>query len=67
MNIVITGANRGIGLELCRLYQKRGDTVFGVCRSSSEGLDKLGVQVLSGVDVTDEDSCLLYTSDAADE
>ena len=56
MNIVITGANRGIGLELCRLYQKRGDTVFGVCRSSSEGLDKLGVQVLSGVDVTDEDS-----------
>jgi NAD(P)-dependent dehydrogenase (short-subunit alcohol dehydrogenase family) len=27
MNIVITGANRGIGLELARQYLARGDTV----------------------------------------
>jgi NAD(P)-dependent dehydrogenase (short-subunit alcohol dehydrogenase family) len=35
-NVVITGANRGIGLALARLYAQRGDTVFACCRSPSE-------------------------------
>ena len=30
--VVITGANRGIGLELARLYAARGDTVIGAVR-----------------------------------
>ncbi len=32
MNIVITGANRGIGIELARQYLKRGDTVWAAVR-----------------------------------
>jgi NAD(P)-dependent dehydrogenase (short-subunit alcohol dehydrogenase family) len=52
-NILVTGGNRGIGLELCRLFQKRGDKVIAVCRQASPELDHLGVRVLRDVDVTD--------------
>ena len=54
--ILITGANRGIGLELTRRCAGRGDDVIAVCRSSSAELDGLGVEVLEGVDVTSDDS-----------
>lgn len=53
---VVTGANRGIGLELCRQLHARGDTVVAVCRRSSNQLDKLGVRVEAGVDVSDDAS-----------
>jgi NAD(P)-dependent dehydrogenase (short-subunit alcohol dehydrogenase family) len=53
---LITGANRGIGLELARQCAARGDTVIAVCRRPSAELEKLGVRIESGVDVTsDED------------
>ena len=55
-NIVITGANRGIGLALARLYRDRGDSVTAVCRGSSDELDALGTRVESGIDVTNGDS-----------
>ncbi len=32
-NVLITGANRGIGLELTRAYERGGDRVFAFCRS----------------------------------
>ncbi len=51
--ILITGANRGIGLELCRQLAARGDEVIAVCRTASEALAELNVRVLDGVDVTD--------------
>jgi NAD(P)-dependent dehydrogenase (short-subunit alcohol dehydrogenase family) len=54
--ILITGANRGIGLEMTRQYVERGDEVIAVCRATSADLDKLGVQVIDGVDVTSDDS-----------
>jgi len=54
--VVVTGANRGIGLELCRCYVNNGDAVFAVCRNSSEDLDALKVNVIKGVDVTDAGS-----------
>lgn len=54
-NIVITGANRGIGLALTQLYRERGDDVIAVCRESSDELDGLGVTVEQGIDVTDGD------------
>jgi NAD(P)-dependent dehydrogenase (short-subunit alcohol dehydrogenase family) len=52
---LITGANRGIGLELCRLLAARGDRVIGVCRRSSPDLDALGARVEAGVELTSDD------------
>lgn len=51
--ILITGANRGIGLALARQYAARGDRVIGACRHASEALAATGAQVEAGVDVTD--------------
>lgn len=53
---LITGANRGIGLELCRKLVERGDDVIAACRSGSNALHALGVRVEEGVDVTSDDS-----------
>jgi len=50
---VVTGANRGIGLELARQLKGRGASVVAVCRNSSPELDALGVRVESGIDVTE--------------
>ena len=55
-HIVITGANRGIGLELCRQYLERGDDVTAVCRTSSPKLLKTRARVIEGVDVTSDES-----------
>jgi NAD(P)-dependent dehydrogenase (short-subunit alcohol dehydrogenase family) len=53
---LVTGANRGIGLEICRLLAARGDRVLAACRSVSNSLTALDVEVEEGVDVTLEDS-----------
>ncbi|MCC8362675.1 SDR family oxidoreductase [Lysobacter sp. A6] len=52
--VLITGANRGIGLALTRHFIARGDRVIAVCRKSSDALDATGAQVEAGIDVTDE-------------
>jgi NAD(P)-dependent dehydrogenase (short-subunit alcohol dehydrogenase family) len=54
--VLITGANRGIGLELVRQYSARGDDVIAVCRTVSKELKALGVETIDDVDVTDEES-----------
>lgn len=50
--VVITGANRGIGLELARHYAREGGDVVGVCRQSSDELAEIASEVIDGVDVT---------------
>ncbi|MFW5969728.1 MAG: SDR family oxidoreductase [Halofilum sp. (in: g-proteobacteria)] len=50
--IAITGANRGIGLELVRLFIGRGDHVIGLCRSAGDSLPDTGAEIIDGVDVT---------------
>ncbi len=51
--IVITGANRGIGLALTRIFSERGDQVLAITRESSAELDDIVDQVVTGVDLTD--------------
>lgn len=51
---LVTGANRGIGLEYCRQLTARGDRAIAVCRQGDPALDQLGIQVETGVDLTDD-------------
>lgn len=53
---LITGASRGIGYEYCHQLQERGDTVIAVCRTASEELQALGVQVEADIDITSDAS-----------
>ncbi len=53
---VITGASRGIGLELTRQLASRSYRVIAVCRKASPALNALGVQVEEGIDITRGDS-----------
>lgn len=50
--VVITGANRGIGLELCKHYVKAGHEVYAACRQTSKGLSDSGAQIIEGIDVS---------------
>jgi NAD(P)-dependent dehydrogenase (short-subunit alcohol dehydrogenase family) len=52
--IVITGANRGVGLALSREYRQRGDHVIAGCRTPSAATDlaATGAEVV-GLDVGD--------------
>jgi NAD(P)-dependent dehydrogenase (short-subunit alcohol dehydrogenase family) len=54
--ILVTGANRGIGLALVQHFRGRGDEVIAACRRSSPALDATGARVESGIDVTDDAS-----------
>jgi len=51
--VLITGCNRGIGLQLATQLHDRGETVIGVCRTASEELTELGIRIISGIDVSD--------------
>ena len=51
--ILVTGANRGIGLQLCQQLRARGDDVIAVCRTPSADLTHLGVRIIDGIDVSD--------------
>jgi NAD(P)-dependent dehydrogenase (short-subunit alcohol dehydrogenase family) len=53
---LVTGSNRGIGLEYCRQLQTRGEQVIAVCRQPSPELEALGVRLETGVDITAGDS-----------
>jgi NAD(P)-dependent dehydrogenase (short-subunit alcohol dehydrogenase family) len=49
--IVITGANRGIGLAMATICQQRGDIVYALCRHSSSQLNALNVNIIEGIDI----------------
>lgn len=53
---LVTGANRGIGLEYCRQLKERGDNVIAVCRSVSNELKDLDIQTETDVDITSDSS-----------
>ena len=51
--VLVTGTNRGIGLELCRQLKQRGDEVIATCRKASKELKDLDVEIIEGVEVSD--------------
>ena len=52
--MLVVGANRGIGLALCRRLKSFGRSVIATARQTSPALDALAVRVVTGVDVTDD-------------
>ncbi|NTX01388.1 SDR family oxidoreductase [Myxococcus sp. CA040A] len=69
MNLVITGANRGIGLELTRQYLARGDTVHAGAREPAEARELTTLADASGgrlrvyaLDVTSDESVRAFAA-----
>ena len=60
--VLITGANRGIGLEFARQYADDGWDVIATARRSSPGLDSLGVTV-KPLDLSDADAVAAFSVD----
>ena len=57
MNVVVTGSNTGLGLELCKQFHARGDNVYATCRNSSPELEAVGVaKIITNIDVTSADA-----------
>lgn len=50
---VVTGSNRGIGLELVKQLRARDKNVVAVCRRASPELEATGARIESGVDMQD--------------
>ena len=67
MNIVITGANRGIGLELTKQYALNHH-VYALCRQSNHDLNLIpNVTVIENVDVTNSSSIHLAVNQCPNE
>jgi NAD(P)-dependent dehydrogenase (short-subunit alcohol dehydrogenase family) len=60
--VLITGANRGIGLEFARQYSADGWDVIATARRSSGELDALGVTV-QALDLSDADAVASFSVD----
>ena len=55
--VLVTGANRGIGLALTKEYLKRGDTVFAGCRNPEKADD------LNAMSASHADKLLVFRLD----
>ena len=49
--VVITGTNRGMGLEFVKQYIAKGDKVIALCRNTSDELSQTSAKVIDKVDV----------------
>ena len=65
--ILVTGANKGIGLQLCKQLKERGDDVIAVCRVPSAELTEIGVRIIEGIDVSDGDAIVRLKSKLSDQ
>ena len=68
LRVLVTGANRGIGLGLVRAYVARGADVTAVVRKPSAELSEVGpARVIEGIDVTEAASVVRLTEQAPAE
>ncbi len=51
---LIIGADRGIGLAICRQLAARGETVVAACLGRGEACAGAGIEAVPGIDVTSE-------------
>jgi NAD(P)-dependent dehydrogenase (short-subunit alcohol dehydrogenase family) len=54
--VLITGTNRGIGLELCRQLSAKGMHVIATCRHASKELKDVNVEIIEEVEVSEPTS-----------
>jgi NAD(P)-dependent dehydrogenase (short-subunit alcohol dehydrogenase family) len=68
-NVVITGANRGLGLELVRCYQAAGALVHAGCRrpAAAMELSELAPASIAALDVTEPASVVAFGAAVAAE
>jgi|SRR6478735_10389788 NAD(P)-dependent dehydrogenase (short-subunit alcohol dehydrogenase family) len=59
--VLVTGANRGIGLEFARQYSADGRDVIATARHSSDELDELGIRV-EPLDLSDPDAVVGFVN-----
>ena len=64
--VLITGANRGIGLALARHYWQHHCSVIGVCRQSDKALEACCDDVIGGIDLQSDDAVRCLTDALAD-
>ena len=68
--IVITGANRGIGLEFVKQYAQEGAEIYALCRSPEEAAELKSIQGdihIHKVDVTHESECQRFADELGDK
>ncbi|MBT5331791.1 MAG: SDR family oxidoreductase [Porticoccaceae bacterium] len=65
--ILITGTNKGIGLQLCSQLSERGDEVIALCRTASPELKALGIRVIEGIDIGDSASVSKLKAELGDQ
>ncbi|MCP1339743.1 SDR family oxidoreductase [Idiomarina sp. M1R2S28] len=65
--VLITGANRGIGYEFARQYAEQGHKVIAVCRNNSKQLTELDVEIIEGIDVTKASDLLRLSETLGDK
>ncbi len=66
LNVLITGANRGIGLALSQYYLNKGYHVYAACRSSSDELNASSATVISDIDICEHSAINKLTESLAD-
>ena len=65
--MVITGANRGIGLAFVEYYQKQGYSVTAVVRQTSHELANNGAYIIDNIDVVNEDDVASLAEKLSDQ
>jgi len=55
---LVTGSNRGIGLEFCKQLKQKGFQVIATCRQRSKALEQLNIEIIENIDVSEQESLL---------